>query len=291
MNTATKLKMSQEVIDHLTLNASTESFRDLPGNYEKRGERWGMFIDFDKVTESQIKRAETNLRILKERVFDFNKKEGPRVGDYLELPYGLMTRFTHAWDDGIQIGGGSASYYLGDGGYISYSGGLDPSIEYTSIEPTEKVKDGMVWFFNEGYTGGGRGVHFYIPFRVFKLVDGYNTSKIWIVQEKEKEMYRTKAETITRKDGNGNFYTLPLPELIIQNVTEEQIKQIESLSGLNFEPSGYGQYRCQPLKKSELQAVIMFPHFEGTFYNNSMCKNSLYLKFTKKGYSTIPSIF
>jgi len=274
MNTTTQI--SQDVINHLTLNASTESFRDLPGNYEKRGDKWGVYIDFDKVTESQIKRAENNLRILNESLSEFNKRQGPRVGDYLELPHGLVTRFTHAWDDGIQIGGGSGSYYLGKSGYVSYSGGLDPSIEYTSIEATDKVKDGMVWFFDQGWSGGGRGVYFYIPFRVFKLVDGYDTSKIWMVQDKEKEIYREKAEKITRINGNGQEYTLPIPEIHLISVSPEQIKQVERISGLTFKPTWNGAW-VQPLKQIEIENVRgSLKWADEVYYNNGSVKNSIY---------------
>ena len=162
------------------MNASTESYRNLPGEYESRNGKWRMWIDFDKLKPYQIEAAQKDLDILKSRIELFDKRTGPRVGDYLELPYGIFTRFTHAWDDGIQIGGGSASYYLGNG-YISYSGGLDPSIEYKSMVDTGQKKDGMVWWFHHDHSGGGRGVYSYMPFRVFKLIDGYDTSKIQMV--------------------------------------------------------------------------------------------------------------
>lgn len=288
--TQEKLIISDEIKAHLQLNAGTESYRNLPGNYEKRDGRWAVWVDFDKLTESHIKPAKANLRILSERVQAYDKNIGPRVGDYLSLPHGIMTRFTYDWGEEIQIGGGSGSFYLGNG-YISYSGGLDPSIEKRYMIDTGKKEDGMVWFFHEGSSGGGRGVYFYIPFRVFKLTDDYDTSKIWMVKDKERELYREKAEKITRKDGNGYPYTLPVPEIILQGVTEEQVKEIEKLSGLQFDPYSFGEsYRCQPLKITELLAVCAYQYWDGTFYNNWTWKNTFYLKYKKHGPSNIPSL-
>lgn len=276
-----KLELSDELKAHLTLNASTESYRHLPGNFEKRDGVWACWIDWDKVKDYHITGAKKNLELLAERVAAFDKREGPRVGDYLSLPHGIMTRFTHDWEDSLQIGGGSGSYYLGNG-YLSYSGGLDPSIEKKYMVLTDKKEDGMVWFFHEGSSGGGRGVHFYIPFRVFKLVDGYDTSKIWMVQRKEQQMYRDRAETITRVNGNGQEYTLPVPEIRIQQgITEEQIQQIEKVSGLKFTKGPYNEYWVQPLKISEYSAVKDYCKWEATYYNNSTFHNTLYLKLPK----------
>lgn len=287
--TQEKLIITEEVKQFLITNASTESYRNLPGEYESRNGKWRMWIDFDKVRSYHIESAQRDLDILKQRVEAFDKHIGPRVGDYLELPYGMFTRFTHAWDDGIQIGGGSGSYYLGNG-YISYSGGLDPSIEYSAILPTDKKKDGTIWFFHAGSAGGGRGVYSNISFRVFKLTDNYDTSKIWIVRDKERAMYREKAETITRINGNGQQYVLPVPEIILQDVTDEQVREIEKISGLVFEGYSFSFYRCQPLKISELLAVTSYPYWEGTFYDNSLHKNTFYLKHKKYGPSRIPSL-
>lgn len=273
--------ITEEVKNFLSMNASTQSYGNLPADYEKRDGKWGMYIDFDKLTPSHIEAAQRDLDILNKRVLEFDKRTGPRVGDYLELPYGMFTRFTHAWDDGIQIGGGSESYYLGDGGYISYSGGLDPSIEYSAILPTDQKKDGMIWFFHKGYSGGGRGVYSMIPFRVFKLTDDYDTSKIWIVQDKEKKMYREKAEKVTRINGNGNKYTLPIPEIHLISVTEDQIKEIEKVSGLKFKPSWNGAW-VQPLKQIEIENVRhSLKWADEVYYNNASVENAIYFHFKK----------
>lgn len=279
--TQEKLIIPEDVREHLQMNCCTESYRYLPGAYEERDGKWGHYIHWDKIQERHIKMAQNNLAILKDRIEQYDKIEGPRVGDYLELPFGMFTRFTHAWDDGIQIGGGSGSYYLGNG-HISYSGGLDPSIEYEFLKPTDKKKDGMVWFFHENSAGGGRGVHFYMPFRVFTLAPEYDVDKIWIVQRKKKELYRNQAETITRVSGNGQEYTLPLPELhIIGELTDEIMATVERLSGLKFNKTWHNGYWVQPLKHSEYNAVRLAYEFEETYYNNATHHNCLFLKFIK----------
>ncbi len=282
------LTISDELKAHLQLNASTESYRHLPGEFCKRDGVWGCWIDWDKVKEHHIADAKINLELLKQKIVEYDKRTGPRVGDYLELPYGMKTRFTHAWDEGIQIGGGSSSFYLGKG-YISYSGGLDPSIEYKYLQDTGTKEDGMVWFFNKDWSGGGRGVNFYMPFRVFKLTPKYDPSTIWMLRDKERALYREKAETITRINGNGQQYTLPVPEILLQGVTEQQVVEIEQKSGLKFEQWS-GCWRCQPLKITELLAVTSYPYFEGTFYDNWNYKNTFFLKWKKEGPSRIPSI-
>lgn len=283
------LTITEEVKNFLIMNASTESYRNLPGEYKSRNGKWRMWIDFDKIKPYQIEAAQKDLDILKSRIELFDKRTGPRVGDYLELPYGILTRFTHAWDDGIQIGGGSSSYYLGNG-YISYSGGLDPSIEYSAIVPTDKKKDGVIWFFHGDSAGGGRGVYSTIPFRVFKLADWYDSSTIWMVRDEERRLYREKAEKITRTNGNGQQYTLPVPEIHLQNVTKEQVEEIQKISGLVFEPMAFNCFRCQPLKISETLAVTSYPYWDGTYYNNGTYKNTLYLKYKKEGRSNMPSL-
>lgn len=112
--------------------------------------------------------AERDIQMFEERIAAFNKVSGPRVGDYLQLWDGSYTRFTHAWDDGIQTGGGGGSYYIGNG-YLSYSGGLDPSVRYSLIQPTEETKTGTVWAFHNDHRKAHNGVYYQLEFRVFKL--------------------------------------------------------------------------------------------------------------------------
>ena len=121
-----------------------------------------------------------NAYLLRKRVRLFNKRHGPRVGDWIILTNGKMTRFTHDWgfwkkeDQGIQIGdrergGDCGSFYLGDG-YCSYSGSLDPCVLRKNMRRTMKKKPGRVWFFDHDHACAGGGVDFKMMFRVYKEV-------------------------------------------------------------------------------------------------------------------------
>jgi hypothetical protein len=127
---------------------------------------YGSEIRFDIQQPDILKK---NSDLLRRKAKVFNKIKSVRVGDYLEYSPGAFTRFTHKWDDSIQTGGSSgSSYFLGDG-YLSYSGSLDDGVKITDVILTKKKKKGSVWFFSEDLSGGGRGVHYIMNFRVYKL--------------------------------------------------------------------------------------------------------------------------
>lgn len=219
-----------------------------------------------------------NEEILKTREAEYNKRKGPRVGDYLLMPYGLYTRFTHKWDETIQTGGGSGSYYLG-GSYISYSGGLDSGVKLSDIEDTGETKPGHVWFFDQGISGANRGVDFMIDFRVFKLKEGADLSGLPQIKRHEKKLLQAQAETITRINGNGQEYTLPLPELYIneQFLNDYFFQNVEKQTGLKFTKSAWG-YVAQPMKHSQITTLFAMYNFESTYYNNSTHENMYFLK-------------
>jgi len=105
------------------------------------------------------------------RLAAWNKRAGPRVGDFIHMLDGTLRRFTHDWDDGLQttmpsIGG--ESFYLGLG-YMSYSGALDPRIPLERIAAREgETRDGSAWFFHHERACGHNGVYFTVPCRVFE---------------------------------------------------------------------------------------------------------------------------
>jgi len=116
--------------------------------------------------------SKKDLEILKERLKLFNTFDDvPRVGDYLKLKNGNYTRFTHGWDTGIQVGGGSSSYYFNPSGTFSYSGSLDPAIEYKRIIKTKEKRSGKIWFFKDDWAMAHNGIYFEIEFRVYKLIE------------------------------------------------------------------------------------------------------------------------
>ena len=117
-------------------------------------------------------RRKANAALLKKRVALYNKIKGPRVGDWIVLANGNLTRFTYKWNDGLQIGdrehaGDHGSFYLGDE-YCSYSGSLDPAILSKNIRATKRTKAGRVWFFDKDIHMAHNGVDFMIKFRVFE---------------------------------------------------------------------------------------------------------------------------
>jgi len=126
----------------------------------------------------------TNKEILKERIEKFNKRSGPRVGDYVYIPstddrIPAYTRITHDWGDKMQTGGNAgSSYYLGSG-FLSYSGGLDPGIDTEDLIQTNEVKNGSIWFFDKDISGAGRGVSFNLPMRVFTVREGADISGVY----------------------------------------------------------------------------------------------------------------
>lgn len=117
-----------------------------------------------------------DAEILAKREREFNQEQGPRVGDFLRTRDGFL-RFTHDWGDRIQTTvrpshpcNGDASFYLSEGGYVSFSGSLDPSIDKASLRDTGEKMAGSFWFFHHGYAMAHNGVNFKIECRVFEIV-------------------------------------------------------------------------------------------------------------------------
>lgn len=221
----------------------------------------------------------TNEQILAASVAAYNSRPAgtPRVGDYLKLPYGLYTRFTHAHDESIQTGGGSDSYYLAEGGWCSYSGALDNGVKYSDIRPTDELRPGAIWFFDKGISGAHRAVHFEIDCRVYELIEGADTSGLPQIAKYEHQQFLKTVETITRINGNGHPYTLPLPELVIKNLNYAPfLDELEQVSGLRFKPHFMG-YSAQPMTHEQMSKVMLSHNFKTTFYNNSTFTNTMVL--------------
>ena len=109
--------------------------------------------------------------ILTARVYQWDKREGARVGDYIEFADGVTHRFSHDWGKeegmGIQTSPIGGSFYFGDG-YLSYSGGLEPCIQHDQLVDTGEQRLGSVWFFHRDYRRAHNGINAVIPCRVFK---------------------------------------------------------------------------------------------------------------------------
>lgn len=99
--------------------------------------------------------------------------EGPRVGDFVLFESGELERFSYDWDDSLQTSPGG-SFYLGKNGWCSFSGGLNPSIDKSTLTQLDAVLDGSFWFFHHGFSGANRGVNCEAPCRVFKTSAPYS---------------------------------------------------------------------------------------------------------------------
>ncbi len=108
-------------------------------------------------------------QILSDRIAAWNKRRGPRVGDYVKMLDGTTRRFTHHWGDGLQVTcahNADTSFYLGDG-YMSFSGSLDPCIPLENIKDTGKKRNGWAWFFHHDSRCAHNGVQVEAPCRVY----------------------------------------------------------------------------------------------------------------------------
>jgi len=152
------------VEEFLKLNANTQSYWD-HWRFRKDDEPKDAWMQ----SERARKDAEQDLKMFSDLIDGFEEYTGvPKVGEWIKGYDGKMTRFTHAWDDGIQTGGGQGSFYLLGRHGASYSGGLDSSVPYDLLEPTEERENGMFWRFHK-YSGAHRGVNYIHPCKVWKL--------------------------------------------------------------------------------------------------------------------------
>ncbi len=109
--------------------------------------------------------------ILEQRTIAYDKRQGPRVGDFVIFADGVTRRVSYIWDwdsdddTSVQTSDGG-SYYLGDG-YVSMSGGLYIGVPGKSLTLTDEVRDGRAWFFHHDYHTAHNGVDVSLPFRVF----------------------------------------------------------------------------------------------------------------------------
>ena len=113
---------------------------------------------------------ERDKSIQEERETMWNKRRGPRVGDFVKMADGTLKRFTYNWGDGIQTtaNGYGGSFHLGKG-YVSYSGGLDPAIPRETIRYAGKKRAGSFWFFHHGHMTAHNGVETTAMCRVYEV--------------------------------------------------------------------------------------------------------------------------
>ena len=78
-------------------------------------------------------------------------------------------RVAHDWGDSVQLTDGrfGASFYLGEDGFVDFSGGLDPAIQKLSFVATDERRDAPVWFFSQNCVMAHNGYHATAKFRVW----------------------------------------------------------------------------------------------------------------------------
>jgi len=130
---------------------------------------------FERVYGKPYAMDETDAELLAQRIREWDKRQGPRVGDFLETPKGLL-RLTHDWGDTIQTTvpsghpcSGDVSFHLSRDGYMSFSGSLDPGVSRDRLELTADTRIGSCWFFSHDYAEAHNGVRVNVPCRVYKL--------------------------------------------------------------------------------------------------------------------------
>ena len=113
-----------------------------------------------------------NFAILKERARAYANRTGPRVGDFVQMPDGMLLRFTHDWTNDIQTTHKEfptdASFYLGHSG-VSFSGTLDAPILKSKLRDTGETRPGTFWFFRNNFTQAHNGTSVRIPCPVWTV--------------------------------------------------------------------------------------------------------------------------
>ena len=278
----TNLQENSELKNFLTLNRWANSYaynlKQAEGDYNPYLQP--KEIDINIQPESLINNALKDLQIIKSREQEYNKIKGLRIGDFIHLPDNTYTQITHIWNqDGQVQTGNNGSMHLGSG-YISRSGSLDSGLNAKDLILTEETKQGTIWIFHKGFSGANRGVNYKINFRVYKTKPGADLSGIPQIEALKKQKIIEQSETITRINGNGQEYTMHMPEIIIiRGAADRKLKRGETIniSSLKFVSDSY-HLKAQPMKLKQINNLLKHNNFKGEFYNNASNKNKLYLE-------------
>lgn len=229
-------------------------------------------VIFTDPSESAIKVAENNYQIFKDREKRLLKNRVLQVGDFVRILPNLTMRIgTHNYDKNYQLCHGG-SFYLGNNG-CSMSGSLDDLISSDDLVNTGELMNGSVWIFSENSSGGGRGVYSFIKFKIWEFKKEFDVEKLWpVIKIREKEYLET-CEKVTRINGNGNEYEMPVPKLhILGDKLLQKIHIVENNTGLKFIGG-----MCQPQRIRQVDDTIDILKCSYNRYSNSCHENTLFL--------------
>lgn len=112
--------------------------------------------------------SKLNEMLLAARESAFNAIEGARVGDFAIFPDGHAERFSHHWGDGLQTSTGG-SWHIGKD-FVSFSGGLNPTVKLDRLQATDELRPGTFWFFDGDWPRAHAAVHVEIDCRVYRVL-------------------------------------------------------------------------------------------------------------------------
>lgn len=99
---------------------------------------------------------------------------GPIVGDFVLYPGGELERVSYV--HGYNAQGGTVqtspggSFHLGRG-YVSFSGGLNPGVQRSSLTDTGYRRDGTVWIAHHGRLVADCARNVNAPFRIYTTTE------------------------------------------------------------------------------------------------------------------------
>ena len=115
-----------------------------------------------------------NLAILGTIMTRQHQRTHPGVGDWLRFTDGSLRRISHDWGDEVQHGiqhSKDGSFHLSQSGHVDFSGGLEPGIDRTVLQPDTAQREARFWIWDHGHAGAGRGVHITIPTPVWNYTN------------------------------------------------------------------------------------------------------------------------
>lgn len=115
---------------------------------------------------------DTDSDILDRRQAGLDRRFTPGVGDVVYYPDGSRRRIAYIWfDEHYQPTDGryAGSFYLGEDGYVSFSGGLDPGIPIDKLDGINTGHElARCWFFRHDHRRAHNAVDVKASFRVWR---------------------------------------------------------------------------------------------------------------------------